>query len=111
MCVHESILACICGFPALAQLSNVMCLDHAVMEPESAPIASASEPAHTLTRVAPSVWSVRKPSLLGVDSELAPLEQESPEILCPRHLACLSPVPGSYLPAKGLKVDGSPELP
>lgn len=44
------------------------------MGPESAPIASASEPVHTLTREAPSVWSVRKPSLLGVDSELAPLE-------------------------------------
>ena len=81
------------------------------MEPESAPIASASEPVHTLTRVAPSMWIVRKPSLLGVDSELAPLELESPEILCPRHLACLSPVPASYLPVEGLKVDESPELP
>ena len=81
------------------------------MEPESAPIASASEPVLTLTRVAPSVWSVRKPSLLGVDFELAPLELEPPEILCPRQLACLSPVPASNLPIKGLKVDGSPELP
>ena len=81
------------------------------MEPESAPIASASEPVLTLTRVAPSMWSVRKPSLLGDDSELAPLELESPEILCPKHLACLSPVPAPYLPAEGLKVDGPLELP
>ena len=81
------------------------------MEPESARIASASGSVHTLTRVAPSVWSVRKPSLLGVNSELAPLELEPPEILCPRHLACFSPVPASYLPAEQLKVDGSPELP
>ena len=66
---------------------------------------------HTLTRVAPSVWSVRKPSLLGVGSELAPLELEPPEILCLRHLACLPPVPGPYLPAEGLKVDGPLELP
>ena len=44
------------------------------MGPESAPIACASQPVHSLTRVAPSVWSVRKPLLLGVDSELAPLE-------------------------------------
>ena len=57
------------------------CEDHAVMEPESAPIASASEPVLTLTRVAPSVWSVRKPSLLGVDSELALLGLEPPEPL------------------------------
>ena len=81
------------------------------MEPESAHIASASGSVHTLTRVAPSVWSVRKPSLLGVGSELAPLELEPPEILCPKHLACLSLVPASYLPAEQLKVDGSPELP
>ena len=34
-----------------------------------------------------------------------------PEILCPKHLACLSPVPAPYLPAEGLKVDGPLELP
>ena len=81
------------------------------MEPQSAPIASASEPVYTLTRMTPSMWSVRKPSLLGIHSELAPLELEPPEILCPRQLACLSPVPASNLPTEGLKVDGSPELP
>lgn len=57
------------------------------------------------------MWSVRKPSLLGVDSELATLELEPPEILCPKHLACLSPVPAPYLPAEGLKVDRPPEFP
>ena len=81
------------------------------MGPESAPITSTAQPVHTLTRVAPRVWSVRKPSLLGVDSEIAPLELELPEILCPKHLACLSLVPASYLPPEGLKVDRPPELP